>query len=163
VLCSVAGHFLSDACSALSTALNTRCKLYYSSHIFHATARLDVPTWDDPVVASQINALSSRSSISVSWRAILTFVDMVSTFLTMFSQLAVLFGLLRRQKEGLLCAALKSASELAYYLNYSVAYSFPRSRKAFISRSLHLRAGVDLPYQLGLPPRATMIISGWRV
>jgi hypothetical protein len=158
----VASHFLSYACSALSETLNTRCKQYYSTHLFHATARLDVPTWDDPAVASQINVLSSRFSIfTISWSVIHTFVDTVSTVVRMFSQSVVLFGVLRRQKDGLLFAALKSATELAFYLNMSSAYPFSRSRKAFILRSLYLR--VDLPYQLGLLPRATKIISGWRV
>ena len=91
-------------------------------------ARLDVPTWDDPAVASQINALFPRSHNTVSWAVILTFVNTASAVLRMFSQSAVLFGVLRGQKDGLLFALLTFASEFMYYLSYSTTYPLSRGK-----------------------------------
>lgn len=90
-------------------------------------ARLDVPTWDDPAVASQINALVPRSHKTVSWAVILTFVDTASAVLRLFSQSVVLFGVLRGQKDGLLFALLAFAGEFMYYLSYSTTYPLSRS------------------------------------
>ena len=131
-LCSAADHFLSYTRNALSSALNRCCRQYYSTHIFHAMARLDVPTWDDPAVASQINALSPRRpSRTISWAVIVTFVETVSVVLRMLSQTVVLFGVLRGHKEGFLFALLTLASHFVSYLNLSFTYGLSRSRKAF--------------------------------
>ena len=130
-LCSAAGHFLSGACDAMSSALNRRCRQYYSTHIFHAMARLDVPTWSDPAVASQINALSPRPPHTISWAVILTFVDTVSVVLRILSQAVVLFGVLRGQRDGLLFVLLTLCSNFVSYLNMSMTYHMSRSRKAF--------------------------------
>ena len=130
-LCSAAGHFLSSACDAMSSALNRRCRQYYSTHIFHAMARLDVPTWNDPSVASQINALSPRPPHTISWAVIMTFVDTVSVVLRILSQAIVLFGVLRGQRDGLLFVLLTLCSNFVSYLNMSMTYHMSRSRKAF--------------------------------
>jgi hypothetical protein len=131
-LCSAANYSLYYVCSALSSALNRRSKQYYSTHAFHAMARLDVPTWDDPAVASQINALSPRSHTTVPWAVILTFVDTASAAIKMFSQSAVLLGVLRGQRDGLMFAWLTFANEFMYYLSYSTTYPLSRSTKAFM-------------------------------
>ena len=130
-LCSAASHFLYSTCNALSSALNRCCRQYYSTHIFHAMVRLDVPTWDDPAVASQINALSPRPPHTISWAVIATFVDTVSVVLRMLSQTVVLFGVLRGHKEGLLFALLTLASHFVSYLNFSFTHRLSRSRKTF--------------------------------
>ena len=130
-LCSAAGHFLYYTCNTLSSALNRRCRQYYSTHEFHAMARLDVPTWDDPAVASQINALTPHPPHTISWAVILTFVDTVSAIVRMLSQTVVLFGVLRGHKEGLLFALLTLCSNFVSYLNISTTYHMSRSRKAF--------------------------------
>jgi hypothetical protein len=56
---------------------------------------------------------------------------MVSAILRMFSQSAVLFGVLRGQKDGLLFALLTFASELMYYLSYQTTYPLSRSKEGF--------------------------------
>ena len=130
-LCSAATSFLWYASHALSSAINRDSRTFYLTHAFHAMARLDVPTWDDPAVASQINALSPSSHKTVSWTVILAFVDMASAILRMFSQSAVLFSVLRGQKDGFLFALLTFASEAMYYLSYQTFYPRSRSRRAF--------------------------------
>jgi hypothetical protein len=137
-LCSAAGHLLYHASSSLSSALNRRCGQYYSTHIFHAMARLDVPTWDDPAVASQITGLFPRSPHNISWGVIMTFVDSVSAVVRMILQTVILYSVLRGQRDGLLFALLTLSSNLVSHLNYSTTYQLSRSRNtltffAFVS------------------------------
>jgi hypothetical protein len=92
-------------------------------------ARLDVPTWEDPAVSAQINALFPRQHHTISWAVILTTVDTVCAILRMVSQTAVLFGVLRGHKDGLLFAVLTFVSNLVSYMNFSGYYKLPRSRR----------------------------------
>jgi len=94
-------------------------------------ARLDVPTWDDPAVASQINGLFPRTSHTISWTVIMTFVETISAIVRMISQTVILFSVLRGQQDGLSYALLTFASNLVSYLNFSITYQLSRSRKAF--------------------------------
>jgi hypothetical protein len=93
-------------------------------------ARLDVPTWDDPAVASQITALFPRSPHNISWGVIMTFVDSVSAVVRMILQTVILYSVLRGQKDGLLFALLTLSSNLVSHLNYSTTYQLSRSRNA---------------------------------
>ncbi|KAH9164213.1 HlyB/MsbA family ABC transporter [Lactarius sanguifluus] len=119
VLCAVADHLLHYAGKRVSTSLNGRIKRFYSAHIFHAMARLDVPTWDDPVVSAQIDALVPRGENTVPWVAIMNLVNTGSTLLRMFSQTAVLFGILREQSDGLLLCLLSFASDATSFFSFS--------------------------------------------
>ncbi|KAH9054296.1 HlyB/MsbA family ABC transporter [Lactarius vividus] len=119
VLCAVADHLLHYAGKKVSTSLNGRVKRFYSAHIFHAMARLDVPTWDDPVVSAQIDALVPRGENTVPWVAIMNLVNTGSTLLRMFSQTAVLFGVLREQSDGLLLCLLSFASDATSFFSFS--------------------------------------------
>lgn len=91
-------------------------------------ARLDVPTWEDPAVSAQINALFPQQHHTISWTVILTTVETLGAILRMLSQTVVLFGVLRGHEDGLLFAVLTFASNLVSYMNYSSYYRFPRSR-----------------------------------
>ncbi|KAI0297906.1 HlyB/MsbA family ABC transporter [Russula brevipes] len=126
-LCSAADHFLYYASNTLSSALNKRSGQYYRTHIFRAMARLDVPTCDDPAVSSQINALTPRSPHTTSWTAILTFVGTVSALIRLFSQSAVLFGILREQRDGLLFALLTFSGNLISILDFSTNCQLSRA------------------------------------
>ncbi|KAH8996475.1 HlyB/MsbA family ABC transporter [Lactarius hatsudake] len=119
VLCAVADHLLHYAGKKVSSSLNGRIKRFYSAHIFHAMARLDVPTWDDPVVSAQIDALVPRGENTVPWVAIMNLVNTASTLLRMFSQTAVLFGVLREQSDGLLFCLLSFASDATSFFSFS--------------------------------------------
>ncbi|KAI0301012.1 HlyB/MsbA family ABC transporter [Multifurca ochricompacta] len=119
VLCAAAEHILNHASNKMSTALDGRSRQFYSTHIFHAMARLDVPTLDDPNVAGQINALTPRPPHTPAWGAIVTLVDTGSAFLMMFSQTAVLLGVLRDQKDGLLLTFLSLAGDALSLVDFS--------------------------------------------
>jgi hypothetical protein len=117
--CTAAQHFIRFASEKVSQSLNSRCRQFYSTRIFHAVARLDVPTWDDPAVAAHINALFTDSHRTNTWEAIATLVDTGSAFLRVLSQTAVLFGVLREQKDGLLLALVSFSSDLLTYFDMS--------------------------------------------
>ena len=120
VLCAAAEHLLDDALWRVSTALNGRIKRFYTTHIFRSMARLDVPTSEDPVVASHIEAVLPRDSTTIAWAAITAIVQTGSTFLRLFSQTAVLMGVLREQKGGFMISMLSFASDAVTYLNISL-------------------------------------------
>jgi len=82
-------------------------------------ARLDVPTWDDPVVSAQIEAVLPKGSNTVAWAAITSLVQTGSTILRLFSQSAVLMGVLRDQRDGYLLSLLSMASEAFAIFNLS--------------------------------------------
>ena len=101
------------------TALNGRIRQFYSAHIFHSVARLDVPTWDDPVVSAQIEAVIPKDSNTIAWAAITCLVQTGSTFVRLFSQTAVLIGVLREQRDGLLLSLLSFASDAFTCLDFT--------------------------------------------
>lgn len=117
VLCAAAEHLLSLASGKISTALNGRIRRFYSTRIFYAMARLDVPTWDDPVVSAQIEAVLPKGPHTVAWAAIMSLVQTGSTFVRLFSQTAVLMGVLREQRDGVLLPLLSFACDAFTYFN----------------------------------------------
>jgi hypothetical protein len=125
VLCTAAQHLIDYATERASVSLNGCSRQVYLTHIFHATVRLDVPTWDDPTVSAHINALySTRSPRTPVWEAITTFMDIGSAFLRVLSQTAVLVDALREQNDGLLLALLSFSSDMMSYMDMSRVYNF---------------------------------------
>jgi hypothetical protein len=135
VLCAAADQILESASWKVSTALNGRIRRLYSAHIFHSMARLDVPTWDDPVVSAQIEAVIPKDSNTIAWAAITSVVQTGSTFVRLFSQTAVLMGVLREQRDGLLLSLLSFAGDALSSLNFSLG---------------NIRGGERLPLLLSL-------------
>ena len=112
-LCTAAENVLDYSSAKVTTSLNARSRKLYSGRIFRSMARLDVPTWDDPAVSSQIDALSPRmpDTETVAWGAIMTLVETGSAFLRMFSEAAVLLRVLRVQGGGSLLVLVSLAGE----------------------------------------------------
>ncbi|KXN84813.1 Putative multidrug export ATP-binding/permease protein YgaD [Leucoagaricus sp. SymC.cos] len=91
---------------------NTRTE-YYSVHMFHAMARLDLPTFDDPKVQRQLESsfpTSSRSSIA--WDTVTMILHIMTTAIQLVSQLSVLVRVLNNQRDGPLLALLSFAEAL---------------------------------------------------
>ncbi|KAJ3986368.1 P-loop containing nucleoside triphosphate hydrolase protein [Lentinula detonsa] len=107
VACSIAELFLQHSNRIVSQPLNARIKQYYTVHMFNVLARLDVPTFDDPLVQRQLEqAFPTSSRHSVIWRTVAGVVNMGSTTVMLVSQLSVLLNVLRDQQDGLLIAFL---------------------------------------------------------
>jgi hypothetical protein len=135
-LCTAAGHALSYSSEKVSTALDSRARQLYSGRIFRSIARLDVPTWDDPAVASQIGALRPdfRDTETVAWTAITTLVETGSAFLRMFSEALVLFRVLREHGDGSLLVLVSLASEAVSFLAFGDGFSLGDSKRDTSSR-----------------------------
>ncbi|KAH9034133.1 HlyB/MsbA family ABC transporter [Lactarius hengduanensis] len=117
-LCTAAEHALFYASKRVTTPLSARVRQFYSGRIFRSMARLDVPTWDDPSVSSQIQALQPEypGTESVALTAIMTLVETGSAFLRMFSEGGVLFRVLWEQEDGsLLVLASLACEALSYF------------------------------------------------
>lgn len=120
VLCAAAEKILQAALWKVSTALNERIRRFYSTHIFHSMARLDVPTWDDPVVSAQIEAVIPKDSNTIAWAAITSIVQTGSTFVRLFSQTAVLTGVLREQGDGLFLSLVSFAGNVFTFFDFTL-------------------------------------------
>lgn len=118
VLCAAAEQILDSASWKVATALNWRIRRFYSAHIFHSVARLDVPTWDDPVVAAQIEDVIPKDSSTIAWAAITSLVQTGSTIVKLFSQTAVLVDVLHEQRDGFLLSLLSFAGGAITCFNF---------------------------------------------
>ncbi|KAL0949113.1 hypothetical protein HGRIS_009200 [Hohenbuehelia grisea] len=111
----------------LSVPLNQRIKQHYSAHIFSAMARLDVPTFDDPLIQRQLEAaLPANSRSSIAWDTMQMTSRLVSTVVQLLSQLGVLVGVLREQQDGVLLALLSFVPALLHWNNVARTYFNPR-------------------------------------
>ena len=88
-------------------------KQFYAGHIFHSMARLDVPTFEDPVVQRQLESVGATPwGSSIAWETIQLTTGIVMTFIRLLSQLSVLFAVLREQQEGPLLAVLSFSQSI---------------------------------------------------
>ena len=159
-LCTAAEHILYYALIRLDTAIEIRSRKVYWGRIFRSMARLDVPTWSDTAVSSHISSLTPNETDpdTIAWSAIKAVVEMGSVFLKMFSEAAVLFGVLQEQGDGSLVVLASVASEAISLLAFSDTINLGDSMRDFPSSVSHDDPG----FQLGLPSHAIAIISEWR-
>ncbi|ETW78359.1 ABC transporter [Heterobasidion irregulare TC 32-1] len=112
VLASLISRILGNFRQRLTAILNGRIRRYYSVHTFHAMARLDVPTWEDPVVSEQVDATLPTSRSSIAWTAVNSLVGVGSVLVKLLSQVTVLISVLREQRDGPLLAILCFAEQI---------------------------------------------------
>ncbi|KAI5989752.1 P-loop containing nucleoside triphosphate hydrolase protein [Pisolithus albus] len=105
IACTVAERILQYCRSRVTVPLNRSIKQYYSTHIFQAMARLDLPTFEDPAVQRQLESAWTTSwKSSIAWETIEITTNMFMTFIRLLSQLSVLINILRDQRDGPLLA-----------------------------------------------------------
>ena len=129
MLCTAAEHILDFISEKVATALNWRIGRFYSAQIFHTMARLDVPTWDDPVVAAQIEDIIPKESNTAAWGAIKILVEIGSTFVKLFSQTAVLVDVLHEQRDGLLLSLISFAGGAVTYFRFKFSGDLHGSKR----------------------------------
>jgi hypothetical protein len=101
VSCTMASRLLSHCRDRVQNPLNKRIKQHYSTHIFRAMARLDVPTFEDSAIQRQMeSAWSTTGRSSVCWDTIQMASAMMSTLTRLFSQVSVLISVLHNQRDG---------------------------------------------------------------
>lgn len=109
---------LQHAKSRIMDPLDRRIKAHYAAHIFEAYVRLDVPTFEDPVVRRQLESiLNSRTSVA--WDTVQLIANTASTMLLLVSQISVLAGVLKYQKDGTLIATLSFLPSLLQWMQMS--------------------------------------------
>ncbi|KAI0045399.1 P-loop containing nucleoside triphosphate hydrolase protein [Auriscalpium vulgare] len=112
VVCAVAERCAVYFQVKISATLNGRMKRHFSAHIFHSMARLDVPTFEDPVVSQQIASSVPTNHMNVAWSAITGVSHTATSGLRLVTQALVLLSVLREQRDGPLLAAISLADYL---------------------------------------------------
>lgn len=104
--CKVASRLLKYAQRLVVLPMDRSVERFYAGHIFHSTARLDLPTMEDPAVQKQLHSIIPNWSHSVAWETIEVSTGILMTLISMLSQLLVLFTVLQEQQDGLLLIIL---------------------------------------------------------
>ena len=118
-ICSIAERVLRYAKNRVGPGLNKRIKQYYSIHTFHSLARLDVPTFDDAAVQTQLQqSVSPSSRTTIAWTTLTMALNIMSTALRLASQFLVLVRVLVEQRDGVLLASLSFAHSLMNIMNF---------------------------------------------
>lgn len=105
--CAVLGRLLNHAKTTISYPLSKRLKQYYTVHLFHARARLDLPTFEDPAVQRQLEEASqSFSGSGVAWDTFSMVISAVSTAVHITSEVSMLAAVLKDQPDSTLLAAI---------------------------------------------------------
>ncbi len=115
MLCAVARRLATHLLSRTRLPLNQRIREHYSAHIFEAYVRLDLPTFEDPLVRQQLEAAWGRGR---PWLGMLSnsFQKFFATTVSLVSQLSVLRSVLRGQRDGLLIACLSFCTPLLNWM-----------------------------------------------
>lgn len=116
--CKVASRLLKYAQHLVVLPMDMSVEQFYAGHIFHSTARLDLPTMEDPAVQKQLHSVKPNWSHSVAWETIEVSTHIVMTLISMLSQLLVLFTVLQEQQDGLLLIILGCSRSI--FLWYSM-------------------------------------------
>ncbi|KAJ6569697.1 P-loop containing nucleoside triphosphate hydrolase protein [Mycena sp. CBHHK59/15] len=106
LICSAISRLLRFAQGRLTRPLNERIRQFYAVHTFHALARLDVPTFADAAVQRQLDQSTASARTSIAWNNVVTALHLLSTGVELVSQLSVLIGMLKDQRDGPLLAIL---------------------------------------------------------
>ncbi|KAH9069742.1 HlyB/MsbA family ABC transporter [Lactarius deliciosus] len=121
-LCTAAELALGYASEKVIITFDARARQFYSGSIFHSMARLDVPTWDDPAVATQVCQNTSDTKPIV-LSAVMTVVETGAAFLRLFSEGAVLLRVLQDQGDGSLLALASLASEAVAFFAFRKGFN----------------------------------------
>lgn len=116
--------------TSIELPLNIKIKQYYSVHIFNSMARLDVPTFEDPMTQRRLEDASTpvQSQNSIAWETLRALFRLVSTALSLISQLFVLVAVVSDQRDGPMYAVMHFAQ--AMYQQYSWRTGYPLSDSA---------------------------------
>ncbi|CAE6422002.1 unnamed protein product [Rhizoctonia solani] len=95
----------------LAPIISLRVRGHFAEYILRAHARLDVPTFDDNEVRSLLETVASDRSGA--WEALSDSFNIGSTFLELFTQAFVLFGIIMESNDSLLLVILSLISPVA--------------------------------------------------
>lgn len=122
--------------------LNLKIKKHYSIHIFDSMARLDVSTFDDPLVQTRLDTAtpSSRSSHSLAWDTITVVIAIMTAIVRLASQLSVLMKVVGGQRDGIVFVVMHFGQEV-FRNNFRTGFDLFYAKGLYIyawSSSLYL-------------------------
>ncbi|KAI0257854.1 P-loop containing nucleoside triphosphate hydrolase protein [Gloeopeniophorella convolvens] len=100
VACSLAHCLLERADGWLYLAFDDFVKRYYAQYAFEHIARVDLPTFMDPLVSQQLNAVSLRYGFCSVGRTIDNLLRSGCNVFVLFAQVSVLLTILHEQRIG---------------------------------------------------------------
>jgi len=154
--CKVVSRLLQYARYFVVFPVDISIKQLYAGYIFHSTARLDLPTMEDPAVQKQLYSAMPTWRNSVAFEAIEVLTSSVTIFISVLSQFLVLFTVLHQQQDGLLLIFLGCSRSLVLW--YTKPSSSSSSGRSMYSRnSEHLS---EPGMQFGLRPLLIKITCG---
>lgn len=125
VACGVVTTVLHHLISAVSFPLNSRINQFYSVHLFHSMARLDVPTFDNDATQRQLQNVAQPAtgfgpsgSSSVAWTTVRNILRIFSTAVQFIAQIGVVSHILMTQRDGHILAGLTLVCSLLQWRNW---------------------------------------------
>jgi ABC-type multidrug transport system fused ATPase/permease subunit len=118
-ICSIITMLVAMLRIRVQRPLQARIRRHYVSHIFHARARLDLPTFDDPAVQRQLDSVSNLGSTTVAWQTVQMVTGLGGVAINVISQVAVLATVLRGQPDGPLLAILSIIPVIAQKFQFT--------------------------------------------
>ena len=128
--------------------LMARIRRFYSVRLFHARARLDVPTYESTNVQRQLDDASTEIlGRTVAWGMLEKAASLVRAGMQLVAQSLVLLQVLRGQRDGLLLAALTMTSQsVSWIKTFNV---FQPSRGTLSTRPAHMMAAQGRCFSVG--------------
>ncbi|OBZ79064.1 hypothetical protein A0H81_00117 [Grifola frondosa] len=123
IACTVLKRVLSSVRARLSYPLSIRVKQQYSIHLFHARARLDLPTFEDSAVQRQLEDASNSSGNGFAWDSLQMAIHIITAAVEVVSQVGVLASVLRDQRDGLLLAIISCSASAFDWFKTQGAFS----------------------------------------
>lgn len=114
---SVARRLLNHMKSRFSETLEKRIRAHYSGYTFEAYARVDVPTFDDPIIQRQLDEVAGGRT-SVAWESLQMLTDLVANIIQLASQVSVLLAVLKEQRDGVGIALLSLLPAIMRYMRF---------------------------------------------
>lgn len=122
IACKIVSRFLQWGKESVTQPLNARLHKHYTLHAFHARARLDVPTFDDPAVQRQLDSTTNINGMSVAWNTFQLVSELANASVRVISQVSVLATVLRNQPDGPMLAALSAIPALTDCFRWQVSF-----------------------------------------
>jgi len=125
MVCTFVARLLMHAKAKVEIPLNIKIKQFYSIHIFNSMARLDLPTFEDPIIQRRLDDATTpaRSQNSIAWETTRALSGLVSTLLRLLAQLSVLIVVVNEQRDATVYAILHFGQSLYQQYSWRTSYS----------------------------------------
>ncbi|KAF8302588.1 P-loop containing nucleoside triphosphate hydrolase protein [Clavulina sp. PMI_390] len=127
-----------------------RINAFFEDKIFQAKARLDLPTWSDPIVKAKFEDIMPHAVRDKGWRLLHHFVAVPASILSIISQVGVVYGSIKSEGGGwfALFAGLVAIFECNTYEDCSPEVFYVHIVNPLLKRMREVKRYVDSsPYR----------------